>query len=91
MRKFTLVFSMLFAFVLATVAQNPISSIEEFKSGKIYTFDFQWLQQYVNAAIFLPDSVNGEKNDKVWSTYSFEVETNYDDPRQQFTVIECNG
>ena len=82
---------MLFAFVLATVAQNPISSIEEFKSGKIYTFDFQWLQQYVNAAIFLPDSVNGEKNDKVWSTYAFEVETSYDDPRQQFTVIECNG
>jgi hypothetical protein len=94
MRKFTLVFSMLFAFVLATVAQNPIAGVEDIKPGKVYWFQYgPWLEENgVQASIFWPNSDDTRYSERLWSAYVFSNIT--DDPsdtRQQFTLVECEG
>ncbi len=83
---------MFVAFAMTAFAQNPISSIEDFKPGKIYWFEWAWLQPYTYSTAMYPDSEESpELNGLIWSSYSLQIPNDINDPRQQFTVVECDG
>ncbi len=95
MRKFTLLLSMLVAFVATAVAQEEapmkaITSPDDIQSGKIYWFASKWLEQYSYNTIFWPSSSNNEtEKSMIWSSYN-KVENDTTDPNQQFSFIK-NG
>ena len=94
MRKFTLFLSMFVAFAMTAFAQTPIASLEDIKPGKIVWLQYSpWLEEVDNGSqtsLFWPGE--GQYEDRLWSTYVFQnVENNPEDPRQQFTFVECEG
>lgn len=95
MKKFTLLLSMLVAFVATAVAQEEapmkaITSPDDIQSGKIYWFASKWMEQYTYNTIFWPSSSDDEnEKEMIWSSYN-KVENDATDPNQQFSFIK-NG
>ena len=90
MRKFTLFLTLLFATAKMATAQEFISSLEDFKPGKVYWFANSFLKAYNYCqTMFWPNATNESYNDRIWCAYVFTgTQDDPTDPRQQFTVVE---
>lgn len=94
MKKFTLLFSMLVAFVTTAMAQTPITSPEEISSNKIYWIEFLYGADGTNNLGGIMYADEEEYKDQLWCTYVWtdandnQILPDPNDPNQQFAFIK---
>lgn len=94
MKKFTLLFTMLIAWVGASFAQTAITSVDDIKSDKVYWFEFFYSSDGENDLGTIMSVANEQYKDQLWCTSVFrdgdgnQILPDNTSPSQHFAFIK---